>query len=123
MSEFTRIDTTANRLKIAMEAAGKIQADLVRDTGIYKGTLSNYLKGKYSPKQEWIYKLAKALDVNEMWLWGYDCPMERTLDQKKNDALADIIVEMRTDEEFLSIIEAVYSMDKEKRKSLLAFLK
>ena len=123
MSEFKRVDTTANRIRTAMEAAGKIQADLVRETGIYKGTLSNYLKGKYAPKQEWIYKLAKALDVNEMWLWGYDCPMHRTLDQKKNDALADIIIEMRTDDDFLSIVEAVYKMDKEKRSSLRAFLK
>lgn len=123
MGEFKKIDTTANRIKIAMEAAGKIQADLVRETGIYKGTLSNYLKGKYSPKQEWIYKLAKALDVSEMWLWGYDCPMYRTLDQKKNDALSDIIVEMRTDDDFLSIVEAIYKMDKEKRSNLLAFLK
>jgi hypothetical protein len=43
--------------------------------------------------------------------------------QKKNDAVADIILEMRTDEDFMSIIEAVYKMDKEKRSSLLAFLK
>ena len=77
MSSFERIDTTANRIKEAMESAGKRQADIVRETGIDKGALSHYLKGRYEPKQDVIYKLALALNVSEMWLWGYDCEKER----------------------------------------------
>ena len=53
------------------------QADLARLTGLGKGGISNYATGRYEPKADVINKLAKALNVSEMWLWGYDVPMER----------------------------------------------
>lgn len=108
---FQRVDTTANRLKIAMKKAGKKQADLVRETGIDKGSMSHYVNGRYEPKQDVVFDLAKALDVSEMWLWGYDCPMDRPIEQKKNDALTDIVVRMRTDEEFASILKGLNQLD------------
>ena len=54
------------------------QADLARVTGLSKGGISNYVTGRYEPKSDIISKLAKALNCSEMWLWGYDVPMERT---------------------------------------------
>ena len=120
MSDFKRIDTTANRIKIALTEAGKKQADLVRETGIDKGALSSYVNGKYEPKQDTIYKLAKALNVSEMWLWGYDCKKERSEMQKKNDALSDIVIRMQTDDMFMSAVETLYKWDKKKLSSILA---
>lgn len=79
--KFSRISSTPVRLREAMNATGKKQVDLVRETGIDKGSISNYLSGRYEPKQEAIYKLALALDVSEMWLWGYDVPAERQNDE------------------------------------------
>lgn len=111
MSNFNRIESTANRIRTAMNKANKKQIDIVKETGIDKGALSSYLKGKYEPKQDVIHKLAKALNVSEMWLWGYDCPMERTDMQKKNDALTDIVVRLRTDNEFASIVEGISQLD------------
>lgn len=73
-----KISDTAHRLKEGMELRKLIQADIVEMTKINKGALSSYLSGKYSPKQDNIYKLALALNVNEAWLMGYDVPMERT---------------------------------------------
>lgn len=108
---FQRIDTTANRLRIAMKNAGKKQADLVRETGIDKGSMSHYVNGRYEPKQDVVFILAKALNVSEMWLWGYDCPMERPTMQKKNDALTDIVVRMRTDEEFAELLKGLNQLD------------
>ena len=124
---FERIDTTANRLKIAMNNAGKKQIDIVRETGIDKGSMSHYLKGKYEPKQDVIFILAKALNVSEMWLWGYDCEMNRTIEQKNNDALSDIILKLRKDVEFFSLVETLYHLDSNKiagvKQMLTAFLK
>lgn len=124
---FKRIDSTANRLKIAMKIAGKKQADLVRETGIDKGSMSHYLKGTYEPKQDVIFMLAEALGVSEMWLWGYDCKMERPIEQKNNDAIADIIIRMRTDKEFFSLIKTLYNLDSKKisgvKQMLTVFLK
>lgn len=120
---FERVDTTANRLKIAMRNAGKKQADIVRETGIDKGSMSHYVNGRYEPKQDVVFELAKALDVSEMWLWGYDCPMERPIEQKNNDAIVDIVLRLRKDEVFLSVVEKIKDMDEEKLSSLLGFLK
>lgn len=68
---------TPQRLKEALEKAHMKQADLVRATGIDKGSIHHYLTGKYEPKATPINKMAIALNVSEMWLWGYDVPMER----------------------------------------------
>lgn len=117
-----RVSNTPERMREAMTARGKKQVDLVRETGIDKGSISNYLSGRYEPKQEAIYKLAKALDVSEMWLWGYDVPQERPKEQKNNDAIADIVVRLRKDEKFLLAVEKINSFDPDKLESLLHLL-
>jgi transcriptional regulator with XRE-family HTH domain len=94
-----------------LTASGKKQADLVRETGLDRGSISSYLSGKYEPKQKAIYKMAKALDVSESWLLGYDVPMLRTPEQKKNDQLAQLIVKMRTDNDFYNTVLALASLN------------
>ena len=51
--------------------------ELAQKTGISKSSLSEYMSGKYEAKQDGVYLLAKALDINEAWLMGLDVPMER----------------------------------------------
>ena len=76
MSDFCK------RLKKAMEIRGISQSELCEKTGITKSAMSQYISGAFKPKQARTYLLAKALDVNESWLLGYDVPMERA----KNNA-------------------------------------
>ena len=118
MSDFNRIDSTANRIRMAMQKAKMKQIDIVRETGIDKGALSSYLKGKYEPKQDVIYKLAKVLNVSEMWLWGYNCSMERPEMQKKNDIQTDIVVRMRSDGEFASLVIKLDQLNPEQLASV-----
>ena len=66
----------AERLKQAMELQELRQADLAEKSGVNKGALSSYISGRYQPKQENIFRLAKALNVSEAWLMGADVPME-----------------------------------------------
>ena len=113
-----KIAKTSDRLREAMTARGKKQADLVRATGLDRGSISSYLSDKYEPKQNAINKLAIALGVSEMWLWGYDVPMERTPMQKKNDAIADIVMKLRKDDELLSMMEDISKLDDEKRQAI-----
>ena len=77
MSNLKRTSTTPERLKIAMTNAKIKQIELARLSGIARGTINNYVLGKYEPKSDAINKMAVALGVSEMWLWGYDVPMER----------------------------------------------
>jgi len=103
MSELTRVATTADRLKEAMGLTGKKQVDLVRETGLNRGTISRYVSGEMEPRQKATHKLAVALGVSEMWLWGYDVPNTRTETQKKNDQLAQLVVRLRSDPDLFNV--------------------
>ncbi len=72
------IDTFANRLNTAMRLRNMKASELSEKTGISKSSLSEYINGKYEAKQDGVYLLAKALNINEAWLMGLDVPMERT---------------------------------------------
>ena len=66
------MESISSRIQKAMDLRELRQADLVNRTGINKGALSCYISGRYQPKQNNIYLLAKALDVNVEWLMGAD---------------------------------------------------
>lgn len=74
------------RIREAMQLRGKTQAELCELTGIPKSAMSQYVSGKFIPKQTRIYLLSKALNVNEAWLMGYDVPMERNNPENKEGA-------------------------------------
>ena len=79
-----KMKTTADRIKEGMELRQLKQSDLVEKTGISKGALSSYISGRYVPKQNNIFLIAKALNVSESWLMGNDVPLERRkIDRKK----------------------------------------
>lgn len=77
------IDTFAHRLSYAMKIKNIRPVDLSKVTGISKTNLSCYMSGKYEAKQDGVEILAKALDVNPVWLMGYDVPINRNYDKDK----------------------------------------
>lgn len=76
----------SERIKEGMRIRNLKQVDLVEKTGINKATLSQYISGKYEPKQNNIFLLAKALNVSEAWLMGFDISMEREKKLKKHES-------------------------------------
>lgn len=91
------------RLQQALDLRGVKPADLERATGIPKSSISYYLSGVNEPRQDRIYLISKALNINEAWLMGYDVSMERDERQKKSDVAVDITRRLGSDEEFLNI--------------------
>ncbi len=71
-----KIKTFAERLNEVLISKGMKPTDLVNKTGLDKAAISQYLSGKYTAKQNNLTKLAKALNVNEAWLMGYDVDMK-----------------------------------------------
>lgn len=51
-------------------------AELSRKLNINEGTISQYKKGLYEPKQKRLQNIADALNVSVAWLMGADVPME-----------------------------------------------
>lgn len=71
------VDSFMNRLNKAIALRGIKPIELSEKTGIDKSKISSYMSGRYKAKQDGVYLLAQALNVNEIWLMGYDVPMER----------------------------------------------
>ena len=113
MKDMKRVATTPDRLREAMAATGKKQIDLAKETGLSHSTISRYLSGQVEPRQDATIKLAKALDVTEMWLWGYDVPKTRTPEQKKNDDLVKIIALARKDSDFFEVVSMLADLPAE----------
>ena len=80
------------RLKKAMNIRAITQSELCEKTGIPKSAMSQYISGNFKPKQNRTHSLAKALDVNEAWLMGYDVPMERqSISEQDNNQNKNIV--------------------------------
>ncbi len=60
------------RMKAAMAEKNITKSELSKRTGISNSSISEYLSGKYSPKQDKIYTIATALQVTPSWLMGFD---------------------------------------------------
>lgn len=76
-----KVSTTAERLKEYMDKHNLKQVDILAKTEPYckkynvkmnKSDISQYLSGKTEPGQDKLVVLAKALNVSEIWLMGYD---------------------------------------------------
>lgn len=80
------------RLKKAMHTRNIKAADLSKKTKISPPMISDYLKGKYKAKQENLYLLASALDVNEAWLMGQDVSIERIPDELRGLTKDEILL-------------------------------
>lgn len=113
-----KVSTISERLQIAMDKRKIKQIDLARVADVNQGALSRYLKGSYEPKSATIYKLALALDVSDMWLEGYDVPMERSQKQKEIDFKNNLYKKISQDMDLLKTISQYYNLPEEKRKTI-----
>ena len=72
-----KVEPCSKRIADALKIKGMKQYELCKLANVPKSSLSLYLSGAYEPKQDRVYDMAKALNVSEAWLMGYDVPMER----------------------------------------------
>lgn len=122
MEGMKRVAATPERLREAMREAGKKQIDLARETGLSHSTISRYLSGAVEPRQDATHKLSIALNVSELWLWGYDVQKRRTSEQKKNDNLVQVIAKLRKDPEFFEVVSLLASLPPEEYESVKLLL-
>ena len=111
-----------DRLKEAMDFRKMRAIDLVEASGVPKSAISFYLAGKSKPKADRLYKIAQVLDVSEAWLLGYDVPMARTPEQKKNDDLVQVIAKLRADPEFFEVVTQLASLPQDQYASIKQLL-
>ena len=78
--------TIGERIKSLRNEKGYTQKELSDLSSLSTISIRKYESGERQPKQKAIMNLAKALDVSEAWLMGYDVPMER---KEESNFLAD----------------------------------
>ena len=122
---------TAERLKQIMEERNLRQIDIIekcmpfcKELGVKMGRsdFSQYLSGKIQPKQTKLAILSRALNVSEAWLMGFDVPMERPIEQKEMDELADLVDRLKTDKRFRSLVIGLSKMNLDKIESIIKLL-
>lgn len=101
------------RIRQAMELRGIKAVDLVQATGLGKSAISQYISGKYEPKQVAIHKIAKALNVSEAWLMGYDVPIQRAEEIKT--------VVSKEEKELLDMYHKLDALDKKELFKWIAY--
>ncbi|MBQ9700101.1 MAG: helix-turn-helix transcriptional regulator [Lachnospiraceae bacterium] len=101
-----------NRLREALSLRNMKQVELCERTGIKKASVNNWLAQRWQPKQDAIMKMARVLDVSEMWLAGYDVPMERPLAQKKSDELTQLILDIEADDDLKELFISITTLTK-----------
>lgn len=106
-NEYTR----DNRIAEALDIRGWKQVDLVERTGIAKSSINAWVKQNWQPRQKALMKMAQVLDVSEMWLAGYDAPMERAPEQKQADALIELFNRLRNDAELKDLVYNLLNLD------------
>lgn len=79
------MENCARRIRRALEIRNMKQIELSEITGIPKSAISQYCSGAFKPKQNRLFLIAKALDVDEAWLMGLDVPMNRGTDIPEAD--------------------------------------
>lgn len=70
----------AERLKFVLKEKNIKASELSLKTGISKSSISDWLNERYEAKQDKIFLIAEALDVNEGFLLGLDVPMNKIID-------------------------------------------
>lgn len=106
------------RRKALRMSADELGAKLGKD----RSTIYRYEKGDIENLPlDILEPIAAALDTTPQYLMGWEEV------QKKNDALADIVVRLRTDEDFFCVVKQLHTLDAEKlsgvKQMLSAFLK
>lgn len=105
-----------NRISEALSIRNMKQVELCEKAKVKKSSLSHWIKQNWQPKQKPLMAMARALDVSEMWLAGYDVPMERPIEQKKADELATLIHQLRKDSQLLNILNLAIKLNDSQKK-------
>lgn len=110
----------ARNLVYYIERSGKSQKDLAEIVGVAASTFNDWCKAKKYPRIDKIEILANYFGIQKSDLIEEKLTEEK---EKDNEAIASIIVRMRTDKDFLAVVEKLYSMDSEKVASVNQMLK
>ena len=109
--------TIGDRIKSRRKHLRMSADELAKKLGKDRSTIYRYEKGDIENLPlDILEPVAKALNTTPQYLMGWEDI------GKKNDTLADVIIRLQTDEEFMSVVAALYSADRNKLLGIKSLL-
>lgn len=126
MSNIGNKETLSKNLKYYIEKSGKDRKELAEIWGFPYSTVTEWVNAKKYPRIDRIEIMADYFGILKSDLIEEKSEEHRGM-QEKNSTITDIIVRMRTDDDFLFLVETLNTLDKEKiasvQQMISAFLK
>ena len=111
MSSLGNREIFARNLSHYIEKSGRTQKEISEIVGVSTSTFNDWVKGKKYPRIDKIEMLAEYFGILKSDLIEEKLTEEK---EKDNDTLANIIVRMRTDEKYSSVVESIYDLEPSK---------
>lgn len=119
-------DIFAKNLKGHIDKKGISQKELAEIVGVSAPTMNEWIKGKKFPRMNKVEILADYFGILKSDLIEEKSEEHKRM-QQKNDAITDIILRLRTDNDFLCIVKDLNDLDSDKlsgiKQLLIAFNK
>lgn len=104
----------ATNLKRYMEANNKSRNDISEALGISYYTVTDWVKGKKYPRMDKVEMLAAYFGILKSDLIEEKTEEQKEM-QKKAGTITDAVLLMKSDAEFLSMVENLTKLDEEQR--------
>ena len=119
---------TAKRIQQALSDMNMKPQELADKSGVSKASISQYVNGAHAPSNISSGKMAKVLNVDPLWLMGFDTPMRPDYDVIYTVGNAQFITEVtkRTNDkhfvEMLSKYMSLLDINKKSVNDMIDFL-
>lgn len=117
MSNIGNKETMAKNLSYYVGKSGKTQKELAAMLGVAPSTFNDWTKGKKYPRIDKIEALANCFGILKS-----DLIEEKSEEHKKmqetNNTLVNIVVRLRSDPKFFSLVDTLNELDDEKLSSI-----
>lgn len=117
MSNIGNKETMSKNLKHYIERSGKDRKELAEIWGFPYSTVTDWINAKKYPRIDRIEIMADYFGILKSDLIEEKTEEHREM-QKNNNTIASVVVRMRTDEEFLSVVEKLNKLDPEKLQGI-----
>ena len=105
----------ARKIKELRKEKNMTLEEVAKVVGVGKSTVRKWETGMIkNMKRDKIVLLAKALGTTPVSLMGW---IDEETEQK-NDIIAEVVLKMRTDSTFMSVVENLYKLDKDKLETI-----
>lgn len=101
-----KISSFSERLSLALSYRNMSSTELAKKIGMSKQAISTYATGLRSPKLPVARLIAETLEINDLWLMGYDVPVEinKPIVRKDDELILELFKQLG-DEDRKKILE------------------